>query len=105
MLDLNSTKMQPHLLVLAVKHVCSSILAASVEGVDAALRGCAAWVDTLSPCYPDVLRLILLTTGKCVLQNTQNISYTILFSVMQLSPISLSPFLVWKYKGTQNIEG
>lgn len=33
----------------------------------------------LSPCYPDVLELILLTTEKSVLQNTQNISYHILF--------------------------
>lgn len=46
LLDPNSTKMQPHLLLLAVKHVCSSILTASVEGVSAALRSCAAWVDS-----------------------------------------------------------
>lgn len=45
-LDLNSTNIQPCLL-LAIKHVYSSILTASVERVNTSLRSCAGWLDSL----------------------------------------------------------
>lgn len=88
--DLNSTKIQPCPLLLAIKHVHSSILSASVDWVNSALRSCAGWLDSPVTLWSWCTWNDAVANREVCYKTHKTFSYHRLFFYIQFSPISLA---------------